>query len=82
LPAQWSGVIVVGFSTASAGGDWSGAERAAYDFKRAYEDLRKLTPQETRTIVTAICQAKEKERKQKGRIESRAEQGEVRIQQS
>lgn len=52
------GLVAVAF----AAGDWSGARDKASSFKSEYENLRKLTPEETRRVVTAICEADEEER--------------------
>jgi hypothetical protein len=57
-------VLVFGLVTVAwAAGDWSSAKSQADRFKSEYEDLRKLTPTETREIVTAICEADEEDRK-------------------
>jgi len=64
-------------STAHAGGDWSSAKRAADDFKKEYEDLKKLTPNETRSIVTAICNSMEKLRKKTSESASRRVQSKI-----
>ena len=42
-----------------ASGDWTSAKSAADDMKTKQQELRKLTPEETRGIVTAICEADE-----------------------
>jgi hypothetical protein len=59
------GVVVMISAVAAiawAAGDWSSAKDKAERFKSEYEELRKLTPQETRRVVTAICEADEEER--------------------
>jgi hypothetical protein len=60
------GVVVVMSAVAAiayAAGDWGSAKDKAERFKSEYEDLRRLTPQETRRVVTAICEADEDERR-------------------
>jgi hypothetical protein len=60
-------ILVFGLvAVAWAAGDWSRAKEKAEKFKTEYEDLRKLTPVETREIVTAICDADEEDRKDAG----------------
>jgi len=46
-----------------ASADWSSAKSKAEDFDRKVEELRKRAPEETRRIVTAVCAAKQDERK-------------------
>ena len=46
-----------------ASADWSSAKSKAEDFDRKVEELRKRAPEETRKIVTAVCAAKQDERK-------------------
>jgi hypothetical protein len=60
-----------------AKGDWSAARSKAEDFKRDQQSLKKMTPDETRRIVTAICEARStKERREVGReIASRVKDG-------
>jgi len=55
-------VLAVG-AIAFASGDWSGAKDKAEKFANDYESLRRLTPDETRRIVTAVCEADEEDRK-------------------
>lgn len=57
-----SGLTVV----ALALGNWSAARSKAEDFLKANAELRKLTPYETRRIVTAVCEAEEDEREAVG----------------
>ncbi len=47
---------------AFAASDWSAAKDKAERFKGDYQNLRELTPDETRRIVTAVCEADEEER--------------------
>jgi hypothetical protein len=47
---------------AFAAGDWSAAERKFEEFRREHEQLRRLTPDETRKIVAAVCEAEEADR--------------------
>ncbi len=54
--------ILVVATVAIAGGEWSSAKDTAEKYKSGYESLRKLTPEETRRVVTAICEADEEER--------------------
>lgn len=57
-------VLVFGLvAVAWAAGDWSRATDRADRFKSEYDDLRRLTPTETREVVTAICEADEEDRK-------------------
>jgi hypothetical protein len=46
-----------------ASADWSSAKSKAEDFDHKVEELRKRAPEETRKIVTAVCAAKQDERK-------------------
>jgi hypothetical protein len=58
-------VLVFGLvAVAWAAGDWSRARDRADRFRSEYDDLRRLTPMETREIVTAICEAEEAERRE------------------
>ncbi len=50
-------------SLGTAGDDFSQAKAKAETFGNAYNALRKLTPQETQALVTAICDAEEADRK-------------------
>lgn len=52
------GLVAVAFAAA----DWNAAKDKAERFKGEYQSLRKLTPGETRRIVTAVCEADEEER--------------------
>lgn len=54
-------------AVAWASGDWSSARSAVDEVKSKQQDLRKLTPEETRQIVTAICEADEDARRDAGR---------------
>jgi len=54
-------------AVAWASGDWSSARSAAEDMKSRQQELRKLTPEETRLIVTAICDADEDARGSAGK---------------
>jgi hypothetical protein len=47
---------------AFAAGNWSAAESKFEDFRREHDQLRKLTPDETKTIVAAVCEAEEEDR--------------------
>lgn len=60
-------VVAIGIGVAWASGDWSAARSKADEFKSRQQDLRKLDPEETRRIVTAICDADEDARKDAGR---------------
>jgi len=55
-------IMAIG-AIAFAAGDWSGAKDKANRFVGDYENLRRLTPDETRKIVTAVCEADEEDRK-------------------
>lgn len=59
--------LVVGAAVAWAASDWSSARSAAEDMKTRQQDLRKLAPEETRHIVTAICEADEDARESAGK---------------
>jgi hypothetical protein len=59
-------VLVMSLGIAWASGDWSGARSKVDELKSKQMDLRKLTPDETRKIVTAICEVDEDERKKVG----------------
>ncbi len=50
-----------------ASGNWSDARSKADEFRSRQQDLRKLDPEETRRVVTAICEAEEDARKDAGR---------------
>jgi hypothetical protein len=50
----------------AASGDWSAARSKVDELKTRQGELRKVTPEETRRIVTAICEADEDERKRAG----------------
>ena len=68
----WTGVLAMvavaaGLGVAWAAGDWSAARSKADEFKSRQQDLRKLDPEETRRVVTAICEADEEARKDAGR---------------
>lgn len=60
-------VAAMGIGVAWANGDWSAARSKADEFKSRQQDLRKLDPEETRRVVTAICEADEDARKDAGR---------------
>jgi len=60
-------MVGTGIGVAWASGNWSDARSKAEDFKSRHQDLRKLTPDETRRVVTAICEADEDARKDIGR---------------
>src|SRR5262245_6844501 len=55
------GALVSGVFTYAAG-DWNTARSNFEQFKGGYENLRRLTPEETRRVVTAICNCDEDER--------------------
>jgi hypothetical protein len=61
-----SGVIVLTICGAAAlafaAADWSAAERKFEELRRKHEQLRGLTPDETRKIVAAVCEAEEEDR--------------------
>ena len=59
--------VAAGAGVAWAAGDWSAAKSKAAEFKDKQQSLNKLTPEETRTIVTAVCEADEDARKDAGR---------------
>lgn len=56
------GTMLLLIAVAYAAGDWRGAKDSADRFKSAYDGLRGLTPEETRRVVTAVCDADEDER--------------------
>ncbi|MEO7732413.1 MAG: hypothetical protein ABIY55_15700 [Kofleriaceae bacterium] len=60
-------MFVTGIGVAWASGNWSDARSKADEFKSRQQDLRKLDPEETRRVVTAICEADEDARKDSGR---------------
>lgn len=60
-------VLTAGIGVVWAGGDWSAAKNKADEFKSRQLDLKKLDPDETRRVVTAICEADEEARKDVGR---------------
>lgn len=60
-------VMGVGLGIAWASGNWSDARNKAEEFKTRQQDLRKLVPEETRRVVTAICEADEEARRDAGR---------------
>ncbi len=60
-------VLVVGIGVAWASGNWSDARSKADEFKSRQQDLRKLDPEETRRVVSAICEADEDARRDAGR---------------
>ncbi len=66
-----SGVIVLtvcgAAAIAFAAADWSAAERKFEEFRREHEQLRRLTPDETRKIVAAVCEAEEEDRQSVGK---------------
>lgn len=49
-------IMMTGIGVAWAAGDWSAAQSKSEEFKNRYSDLKKLTPEETRKIVKAICE--------------------------
>lgn len=61
-----SGIIVAivcgAAAIAFAAGNFGGAERKFEEFRREHEQLRRLTPDETRKIVAAVCEAEEEDR--------------------
>jgi hypothetical protein len=61
-----SGVIVLTMCGAAAiafaAANWSAAESKFEDFRREHDQLRKLTPGETKKIVAAVCEAEEEDR--------------------
>ncbi len=61
------GLVAASAMVAWASGDWSSAKSAADDMKTKQQELRKLTPEETRGIVTAICEADEDARSDAGK---------------
>jgi len=60
-------LLVASISIAWANGNWSDARSKADEFKSRQQDLRKLAPEETRRVVTAICETEEDARKDAGR---------------
>lgn len=60
----WASVVGVALIStfALARGDWSDADRKYESFKRDQQDLKTLTPKETRRLVTAICEVDEEDR--------------------
>ena len=58
--------LAAGAGIAWAAGDWSAAQSKAEEFKGKQEELKSLTPDEARSIVKAICEADEDERKDVG----------------
>jgi len=56
---------VAGIAWASSG-DWSAARSKVDELKAKQMELRKVTPEETRKIVTAICEAEEDDRRKVG----------------
>jgi hypothetical protein len=66
-------IVVTVFGAAAlafAAADWSAAERKFEEFRREHEQLRRLTPDETKKIVAAVCEAEEEDRQSvaKGRL--------------
>ena len=59
-------VSVTGVGVAWAAGDWSSARSQAEDFKNRQHELKRMTPDETMKIVTAICEADEEGRRDAG----------------
>ena len=59
-------VTATGVGVAWAAGDWSAARSQAEDFKNQQYALKKMTPDETKRIVTAICEAYEVGRRDAG----------------
>lgn len=59
-------VALTCIGVAWASGDWSAAKDKVEDLQRKQVELRKMTPDEIRKIVTAICEADEDERKSVG----------------
>ena len=55
-------ILLAPLHLARADGDWSAARDRTDRFKTEYEALRRLTPEETRRVVAAICEADEDER--------------------
>jgi hypothetical protein len=60
-------VALAAAGTAWASPDWSSAQSAVEDLKKKQIELRKLTPEETSQIVSAICDADEDQRASAGR---------------
>jgi hypothetical protein len=65
-PAFVTSTIVVILCSAAAlafaAANWSAAESRFEDFRREHDQLRKLTPDETKKIVAAVCNAEEEDR--------------------
>lgn len=57
--------IAVGFAWAA--GDWSAAQSKVEELKKQQKELRELSSQEMRRLVTAVCDVDEDERLQVGR---------------
>ena len=55
-------ILLAPLHAARADGDWSAARDRTDRFKGDYDTLRRLTPEETRRVVSAICEADEDER--------------------
>jgi hypothetical protein len=51
----------------AASGDWSAAQGKVEEMKRKQMELRRLTAEEIRGVVTAVCNADEDERRDVGR---------------
>jgi hypothetical protein len=65
---RWFGLAALAATgVAWASPDWSSAQSAVEDLKRQQMELRRLTPEETSQIVTAICDADEDQRASAGR---------------
>lgn len=61
------GTLIMGLGIAwAASGDWNAARSRVEELKTKQMELRKVTPDETRKIVTAICEADEDERRKAG----------------
>lgn len=59
---------VIATGVAWAAGDWSAAKSRFDNFKDAQQALKKMTPEETKKIVQAICEARStKERREVGK---------------
>ena len=62
LPVFFLSLLFFPIRPALADGDWSAARDREGRFKSEYEALRRLTPEETRRVVTSICEADDDER--------------------
>jgi hypothetical protein len=62
---------------AFAAADWSMAEDEFEEFRHKHEQLRRLTPDETKKIVAAVCEAEEEDRQSVARDASQRVRGKI-----